>query len=1245
MATREEILRFVVQTEGGDGLRTVTKDIDALAVAAKNGEPEAQALLDELSRLSEATNAVNALGRLKVQLADTGVKLGEAKRKFDDLNASFGVAGPKTQAQTKALAKLGNEVEKLAKEEGKLQVAVLKASGTIEKHGGDVNNLGRFQQALADKAKAAATAVKAFGTAANDAAKGAASAGKNAAAAASGFQKFRTDANAAAQSALKFTSLAGAISTALGTVGGGALFAGAIDSATTFQQKLTTIGAVTGANTEEMARFKQAAEDATKTTNFSASESADALLELAKASGDAAAATAQLTPTLNLAQAAGIDTAEAARIMTTTLTQFGLAATDAAHVADLFVTEANTTEDSVSKLGNAMSYVAPLARQLGLSLEDTTAILGALAKESFQGERAGTALRNVFSQLSDPASKFREALRGIGITSTDFIEVIKQLVAAGDRGKVALLALDAEARPAIQALVNSGGKNLDVLTEALQRNGGEAERQSQKMGESFDGASKRLMNAFDQLRRDLVEPILTPVADQFDDVATRVRAFIETADFAKIIEAIKTFAVQATAALIQLGKDVDYSALAEQIKAFAGDATAFFKSLKENTQATLSTVTAVVHGISTVFNSLQAVVLSAGAVISAALLQIANAALQTVTALSKLPGAGDALAGTVADLQQAVGGLAAVTEDFATRAATNFRETGEAAERFGDAIADAATAAQEAAPEVEKVGDASRKAAGGVKEMGNELGLLPDYAGGGANAVEQVVGPVQDLGRDALLTAQHVTKFSDAAQKLGGGPLAAAAAAVRAADQALSDLVLSGNASQGAIDKAATAARKARADLDALRTGASGAAVGVDELDAAYKRLGVTSQADLVQAANQARTDFEAIRATAGTTAEGVSKTAEAFVAYAQKVIASVASADSATKAQAQSMLRSLAAQVQATNQLEALLGKQKEVGAAAQDTGQKQQQAGEQGAKALDKTKEAAEGAKEATEEAGQAAESATVSYEGIGRASAKAIADLHALTLLRLASTQSLNIAIQVAKERLQEQEAAAAGVQQAYENLDDAGALAMANTAGGAENAAERLRQMAAEARAGRSTFDELDQSSLDNLAAAAESAAAKIEEITRKAQEAKDALRGMADSAQDEIDRLKGNEVAIEQRQFEESLRQIQERAEAAGDAGRAEAERARASAEELHQLRLEQIRKEEAERNKQSQSGGDRDPTPRPDPPPRPGGGGGSGGGGGVVFNVNVTVEGTVTSEQNLARSLSKILRDLWNRGG
>ncbi|MBN8740736.1 MAG: phage tail tape measure protein [Xanthomonadaceae bacterium] len=1261
-----KVVRELAAASQADGLASLAKGIEAVAEAAGKGEPKARELVDEFRRLNEAGNAVNSLAQLKARLQETGERLAQARRGLAELNTQFSVSERSTKEFADAYRLAQKVVDDLAREERLLEVEVKKASGTVQKHGLDVNNLSRAEQALGDRTQKTTQALREYITALNAAGQGSDKAKKKTEDSVSAFDKLRGGINSTASAALKLTGLSAAISAALSGLGAGALFSGAIESATKFEQKLTAISAVTGASKAEMAQFKKAAEAATRVTTFSASEAADALLELAKASGDAKAATEQLAPTLNLAQAAGIDTAESAQILTTTLTQFGLAASDAARVADLFVTEANSTEDSVSKLGNAMSYVAPLARQLGLSLEDTTAIIGALAKESFKGERAGTALRNVFSQLSDPASKFSEALRGLGITSTNFIEVIKKIVAAGDRGKVALLALDAEARPAIQALVNSGAKNLDVLAAALKNSGGEAERQAVKMGQSFDGASKRLSNAFDQLRRDLVEPILEPVAAQFDDVAKRVRAFTETADFEKIIAAIKSFALQATDALIELGKGVDYSALAAQIQNFSKDATEFFKELKDNAGEALTVVSAVVDGFVTVWNSLQAVVLTAATVVAAALTSLAHQALLFAKAMSKVPGAGEAMKGVVEKLTDVVGGLTAVTEDFGRRAGKNFKETGEAAERFGEGLGKAGSAAETNAPKVAKVGEAAGDAAPKVEELGNKLNLIPNYTGPAANAVEQVRGPVRDFGRDALLGAQHITRFSDATQKLGGGPVADATKKVREAEAALSALNRSTEKTPYALQQAERAVREARAELERVKESAGKAKQGSDDVKGAFHDLGIVSQAALREAAESARLNFESIRASSGKTAAGIADTRNAFIAYAEKVIESVAAADAATRAKAESTLRAIAAQIGAVDKLNAAFAKSgasanlykpptdglRQMGSAAQKTASDVKSVGDASQESGNKTSDFAERGGDALAALTNQIAGVRSEFLALGETAAKAFDDAFANASRAFTSIgpgigfDSIRAALRTAQDEVQasvdKQRDALASLTASLNLYAETGQSAFSGVAAQAQFSVAGLDSLKIAIDSGTGSFDLLGRQELGPLQAAIEAARAKTAALQQQAKQATESLRNMAQSTQDEIDRLRGNEASIEDRRHQARMQEIQDEAALAGETGSQAAQDALAAENELHALRMANIQKENAERAKNNGGGGGSSAPAAPPAPARPSN---SSGGGATKPVINVTIQGNVIGNEDYTRQLSKDLRRFWERGG
>ncbi|MBK8066673.1 MAG: phage tail tape measure protein [Rhodanobacteraceae bacterium] len=202
----------------------------------------------------------------------------------------------------------------------------------------------------------------------------------------------------------------------------------------TFEEAMAAVEAVTGATGDEFKALEAAAVAASERTRFSSVQAADGLAELARTGYSATEAMQVLNPALAIAQGQQLSVAQASEYLTTTMTQFGLGAGDAARVADVLAATADSSKTSVQQLGNALSYVAPLANQAGLSIEETSAIIGALADQGFRGERAGTALRNVFSSLSDPSSKFSQALRDAGIESRDFTTVVEQLAAGGDIG-------------------------------------------------------------------------------------------------------------------------------------------------------------------------------------------------------------------------------------------------------------------------------------------------------------------------------------------------------------------------------------------------------------------------------------------------------------------------------------------------------------------------------------------------------------------------------------------------------------------------------------------------------------------------------------------------------------------------------------------------------------------------------------------------------------------------------------------
>ena len=62
------------------------------------------------------------------------------------------------------------------------------------------------------------------------------------------------------------------------------------------------------------------------------------------------------------------------------------------------------------QLGDAMRYVAPLAKGMSIEIEETAAAIGVMSDAGLQGSMAGTGLQMIIASLIDPTNEAQKAL-------------------------------------------------------------------------------------------------------------------------------------------------------------------------------------------------------------------------------------------------------------------------------------------------------------------------------------------------------------------------------------------------------------------------------------------------------------------------------------------------------------------------------------------------------------------------------------------------------------------------------------------------------------------------------------------------------------------------------------------------------------------------------------------------------------------------------------------------------------------
>lgn len=285
----------------------------------------------------------------------------------------------------------------------------------------------------------------------------------------------------------------------------GGVAVAAIKVGSDFESQMSRVKAISGATGEEFEQLKEQAMQLGADTSFSASQAAEGMENLAAAGFTTSEIMSAMPGLLNLAAASGEDLASSSDIAASTLRGFGLAASDAAHVADVLAANANRTNSSVADTGEAMKYIAPLARAAGLSLEETAAAIGIMANAGVNGSQAGTSLRGALSRLSKPTKDMSEAMDELGISFYDSNGKMKSLteqvgmlrqategMTDEQKNNYLVTLYGQEALSGMLALINEGEGSLGELTNAYKNCDGAAQKAAETMQDNLSGALEQL---------------------------------------------------------------------------------------------------------------------------------------------------------------------------------------------------------------------------------------------------------------------------------------------------------------------------------------------------------------------------------------------------------------------------------------------------------------------------------------------------------------------------------------------------------------------------------------------------------------------------------------------------------------------------------------------------------------------------------------------------------------------------------
>ncbi len=297
-----------------------------------------------------------------------------------------------------------------------------------------------------------------------------------------------------------------------------------------YSQSLRNLQAIMQVSSKQADMMGLAIKRVAAGTKFSTQEVAEVMQTLGQAGLSSTEAIQSVEAVANLATGTLTEMATSADLITSAMRIYNLAATDSAHISDIFANAINASKLTVDKLRIALNYVGPIARNAGVSLEETSAALMTLANYGLRASTMGTGLRRVLAELVKPSSKMAKAAKEAGValeeldpTSNSLSDVLTNLSVVIDDTTTAFDLFGKRGAAAALSLTQDVTGNFDVMLDKTNRFGTASDMaatQMEGLGIAFKNLQDKLKLVAVAMGEAGLISLLTLFADAMRDLAT-----------------------------------------------------------------------------------------------------------------------------------------------------------------------------------------------------------------------------------------------------------------------------------------------------------------------------------------------------------------------------------------------------------------------------------------------------------------------------------------------------------------------------------------------------------------------------------------------------------------------------------------------------------------------------------------------------------------------------------------------------
>ena len=281
------------------------------------------------------------------------------------------------------------------------------------------------------------------------------------------------------------------VTAAVGAIG--SAFKSNIETARNFEKSMSQLSSLTGMVGADLDKLKEYSIELGASTTLSASQVADAFKLIGSqqpqllASGEALKAVTKNA--ITLAEAAGIELADAAKTLSVSINQMGGDSSNAERYINVLAAASQKGAGDIVWLGEAITKSGTTAKAVGTDYEELVANLEQLAKAGYDASTAGTALRSIIMNLEKQANgQFKPSVVGLtqafenlgkaNLTLTQYQEIAGKMFAAQAK-----------------ALADAAGEAKNMQEQITGTN--IAEEQAKTNTDNLDGSIKALSSAWE----------------------------------------------------------------------------------------------------------------------------------------------------------------------------------------------------------------------------------------------------------------------------------------------------------------------------------------------------------------------------------------------------------------------------------------------------------------------------------------------------------------------------------------------------------------------------------------------------------------------------------------------------------------------------------------------------------------------------------------------------------------------------